>query len=74
MRSELRSICALFGVRHVHAIDAILASMIEPILNPVWVYLFVGEKMGDWVFIGGSMVLLGSIGRALIKQKIEVKK
>ena len=62
------------ALRHVRAIDAILVSMIEPILNPVWVYLFVGEKMGDWAFIGGSMVLLGSIGRALIKQKIEGKK
>ena len=29
------------ALRYVQAIDAILVSMIEPILNPVWVYLFV---------------------------------
>ena len=59
------------ALRYVQAIDAILVSMIEPILNPVWVYLFVGEKIGEWAFVGGVMVLLGSVGRALIKLKIE---
>ena len=48
--------------------------MIEPILNPVWVYLFVGEKIGEWALVGGVLVLLGSVGRALIKLKIEEKK
>ena len=62
------------ALRYVQAIDAILVSMIEPILNPVWVYLFVGEKIGEWAFVGGVMVLLGSVGRALIKLKIEEKK
>ena len=62
------------ALRYVQAIDAILVSMIEPILNPVWVYLFVGEKIGEWAFVGGILVLLGSVGRALIKLKIEEKK
>ena len=62
------------ALRYVQAIDAILVSMIEPILNPVWVYLFVGEKIGEWALVGGVMVLLGSVGRALIKLKIEEKK
>ena len=62
------------ALRYVQAIDAILVSMIEPILNPVWVYLFVGEKIGEWALVGGILVLLGSVGRALIKLKIEEKK
>ena len=41
---------------------------------PVWVYLFVGEKIGEWALVGGILVLLGSVGRALIKLKIEEKK
>ena len=55
------------------AIDAILTGMIEPVLNPIWVFLFIGEVIGEWAFIGGLMVLIGSLGRAYFKQKIEAK-
>jgi len=58
------------ALRHVQALDAILVSMIEPILNPFWVYIFIGEKMGEWALIGGVLVLTGSIGRAIIKLKL----
>lgn len=58
------------ALRHVQALDAILVSMIEPILNPFWVYIFIGEKMGEWALLGGFLVLLGSIGRAIIKLKL----
>ena len=47
--------------------------MLEPILNPVWVFLFIGEAMGKWAFIGGILVITGTLGRVLIKQKIEAK-
>ena len=58
------------ALRKVKALDAILVSMIEPILNPFWVYIFVGEKMGEWALFGGILVLSGSIGRAIIKIKV----
>lgn len=45
--------------------------MIEPVLNPLWVFLFLGEVMGEWAFIGGSMVLIGSLGRAYFKQRVK---
>jgi drug/metabolite transporter (DMT)-like permease len=57
----------------VKAIDAILTGMIEPVLNPIWVFLFIGEVIGEWAFIGGLMVLIGSLGRVYFKQKIEAK-
>ena len=58
------------ALRHVQALDAILGSMIEPILNPYGVYIFVGEKMGEWALVGGVLVLSGSFGRAIIKLKL----
>lgn len=58
------------ALKYVNAIDAILTGMIEPVLNPIWVFLFIGEIIGEWAFIGGSMVLIGSLGRAYFKQKI----
>ena len=58
------------ALRQVQALDAILVSMIEPILNPFWVYIFLGEKVGEWALVGGVLVLSGSIGRAIIKIKL----
>ena len=62
------------ALRYVNAIDAILVSMIEPILNPIWVFLFIGERIGEWAVYGGVLVLFGSLGRALIKLYLEKKK
>ena len=61
------------ALKYVNAIDAILTGMIEPVLNPIWVFLFIGEVIGEWAFIGGLMVLTGSLGRASFKQRIEAK-
>jgi drug/metabolite transporter (DMT)-like permease len=59
------------ALKYVKAIDAILTGMIEPVLNPLWVFLFIGEVMGEWAFVGGSMVLIGSLGRAYFNQKVK---
>ena len=59
------------ALKYVKAIDAILTGMIEPVLNPLWVFLFLGEVMGEWAFIGGFMVLIGSLGRAYFKQRVK---
>jgi drug/metabolite transporter (DMT)-like permease len=54
-------------------LDAILIAMLEPILNPIWVFLVVGEKIGNWAFVGGLLVLVGSVGRAVIKNSTKDK-
>ena len=61
------------ALKYVSALDAILVGMLEPILNPIWVYIFIGEAMGEWAFIGGALVIIGTLGRVIIKQKLEVK-
>ena len=61
------------ALNFVPALDAILIAMLEPILNPIWVFLVVGERIGNWAFVGGLLVLVGSIGRALIKTRIKDK-
>ena len=61
------------ALRHVNAIDAILVGMIEPVLNPIWVFFFIGEAVGDWALLGGSMVVLGTVGRVFVNQKVKLK-
>lgn len=46
------------AIKNVTALDAILIPVIEPILNPIWVFLFLGEAPGKWAVAGGFIVLL----------------
>ena len=50
---------ALFvaGLRHVTATEASLVGMLEPISNPIWVFLFLGERPGAFSILGGAIVL-----------------
>jgi drug/metabolite transporter (DMT)-like permease len=49
------------AIRHVSAIEAIMVPVIEPILNPLWVWLFLNETPGPWAIPGGILVIAASI-------------
>ena len=51
------------AIQHITVLEAILVSVIEPILNPVWVYLVMGEAPGRWALVGGLIVLSGMAAR-----------
>lgn len=38
-------------------LDASIIGFIEPLLNPVWVYLFVGERPSQWAILGGVIII-----------------
>jgi len=46
------------AIKHVAALEAILIAVIEPILNPIWVLLVMGEAPGPWASLGGFIVLV----------------
>lgn len=48
------------AIRHVTAVEALLIPMVEPVLNPLWAFLFLGETPGRFALLGGS-VILGSV-------------
>jgi drug/metabolite transporter (DMT)-like permease len=54
------------AIRNVTAMEAILIPMIEPILNPLWVFLWMGEKMGSWALLGGVVVILSILFRGVV--------
>lgn len=45
------------GIQFVRAIDASLIAMLEPLLNPLWVFLVVGETPSLNAVIGGGIIL-----------------
>ncbi len=54
------------AIKFVTALEAILIPGIEPILNPIWVFLILGERPGKWALIGGAIVLISVTLRSLI--------
>jgi drug/metabolite transporter (DMT)-like permease len=63
------------GIRHIPALEANLVGTLEPILNPLWVFLFLGESMGVFALLGGLVVLGGvifsAVGSARAARKAE---
>jgi drug/metabolite transporter (DMT)-like permease len=47
------------AIKHIPALEANLVGTLEPVLNPVWVFLFLGESMGSFALFGGLIVLAG---------------
>ena len=45
------------AIKHVTALEAVLIPVAEPILNPLWVMLAVGERPSRLALIGGAIVL-----------------
>jgi drug/metabolite transporter (DMT)-like permease len=39
---------------------------LEPLLNPLWAFFFVGERIGPWAFIGGCLVILSILFRGFM--------
>lgn len=55
------------GLRGVPAVEASLLMLVEPALNPIWVWLIHGEQPGTLPIIGGALILTASIIRANAK-------
>lgn len=53
------------AIRQVTALEAVLIPVIEPILNPLWVLLLMGERPGPLALVGGAIVLGAVIWRAV---------
>lgn len=51
----------------VRSLDASLIGLAEPLLNPVWVYLFVGERPSNWALLGG-VVIIGAVVLHTLKE------
>ena len=58
------------ATRHVSALETTLLTVIEPILNPLWVVLTVGEKPSLLVLIGGVIVLGAVVGRGVLSSRL----
>ena len=57
------------AIKQVSALEATLIPFLEPVLNPLWVMLALGERPGPWAIVGGLLVLSAVLGRGVIMMR-----
>ena len=57
--------CVTRAMRRVKALEANLLLLLEPALNPIWVWLVHGERPGPWAASGGTIILLATLANTL---------
>ena len=51
----------LSGARYAPAAEVALLALVETVLGPMWVWLFIGEVPTQSAIIGGSIVILSVV-------------
>jgi len=62
------------GLKRIYAVEASIIALIEPVLNPVWVFIGYGETPTATAIIGGIIILGAIVVRSLITQTPVIKK
>ncbi len=52
--------------RGVRSLEAGIVGYIEPVLNPIWVFLFVAERPSNWAILGGAIIISAVMTHALL--------
>ncbi|WP_432666437.1 DMT family transporter [Wukongibacter baidiensis] len=60
------------SIKHVSTVEAVLIPFIEPLLNPVWVFLVTSEAPNGYGFLGGTIVVISLISRGLYQQRKKI--
>lgn len=61
------------GAKLTSPVSASLIGLLEAILNPLWVFLFYGEKVGRFALVGAAVILLAVILNSVTgKEKAEI--
>jgi drug/metabolite transporter (DMT)-like permease len=55
--------------RGLRSLDAGIIGYVEPVLNPIWVFLFLGERPSGWAIIGGAIIIASVIVHMLFEAK-----
>jgi drug/metabolite transporter (DMT)-like permease len=55
--------------RGLRSLDAGIIGYVEPVLNPIWVFLFLGEKPSTWAILGGAIIITSVAAHMLSESK-----
>ncbi|HEY8362168.1 MAG TPA: DMT family transporter [Tissierellaceae bacterium] len=57
------------AIKHLKALESMLIMFLEPILNPIWVAIFYGEKPSLYSLIGGIIIIITIAVRGILASK-----
>jgi DME family drug/metabolite transporter len=55
--------------RGIRSLDAGIVGYIEPVLNPIWVFLVLGERPSKWAVLGGLIIVSAVVVHTTVKAK-----
>ncbi len=59
------------AIQGLPAIEVAIISLIEPILNPTWVFIFLDERPTFWAIIGGTIIMVSVLLRTFFAEEVE---
>jgi len=65
----LAAVFLSYGIKRVPAIQGILIAAIEPITNPLWVFLATGETPGINAIAGGAIIVSAVLASSLVSMR-----
>ena len=70
----LPAVLLSIGIEKVPALSSVIITMIEPMMNPVWVALFAGEIPSASSIFGGLVILACIVAHVALKRAAAVRK
>lgn len=58
-----------YSIKRIEGIEAALIAMIEPVMNPIWVFFGYGEKPSPFAIIGGLIILSTIAVRTIVTER-----
>lgn len=58
-----------YSIKRIEGIEAALIAMVEPVMNPIWVFIGYGEKPSSFAILGGLIILTTITIRTIITEK-----
>ena len=55
--------------RGIRSLDAGIVGYVEPVLNPIWVFLFLKERPSQWALIGGAIIISAVVVHMTLRAK-----
>lgn len=55
--------------RGIRSLDAGIVGYIEPVLNPIWVFLVLEERPSKWALVGGAIIISAVVAHTTLKAK-----
>jgi drug/metabolite transporter (DMT)-like permease len=65
----LASVLFSYGIKRISAVQSILLAGIEPLLNPLWVFLVTGEAPTARAMLGGGVIIVAVVVSSVVSAR-----